>query len=61
MLKTALIVDDDHLALVMADVSGKGGPAARFMMISRVLLKTRLQNGETPGQALSHLNDQLLE
>ena len=55
------LTDDDHLCMVMADVSGKGVPAALFMMISRVLLKTRLQNGETPGQALSHLNDQLLE
>ncbi len=30
------LVDDDHIALVMADVSGKGVPAALFMMIARV-------------------------
>ncbi len=29
------LVDDDDLALVMADVSGKGVPAALFMMISK--------------------------
>ena len=29
------LVDNDHLALVMADVSGKGVPAALFMMISK--------------------------
>ena len=55
------LTDEDHLCLVIADVAGKGVPAALFMMVSRVLLKTRLQNGETPGEALAHLNDQLLE
>jgi sigma-B regulation protein RsbU (phosphoserine phosphatase) len=33
-------LDDDHLCLVMADDSGKGIPAALFMMISKVLLKS---------------------
>jgi len=55
------LVDDDHIALVMADVSGKGVPAALFMMISRVLIKSHLQNGETPGEALENVNDQLCE
>lgn len=35
------LIDDDHLALVMADVSGKGVPAALFMVIAKTLLKTR--------------------
>ncbi|MBR3243371.1 MAG: SpoIIE family protein phosphatase [Parasporobacterium sp.] len=55
------LVDNDHIALVMADVSGKGVPAALFMMISRVLLKARIQNGESPAEALSNLNNQLCE
>ncbi len=55
------MVDNDHICLVMADVSGKGIPAALFMMISRVLIKSRIQNGETPGQALANVNDQLCE
>ena len=55
------LVDDDHIGLVMADVSGKGVPAALFMMISRVLIKSHLQNGETPGEALESVNDQLCE
>ena len=55
------LVDDDHIALVMADVSGKGVPAALFMMVSRVLIKSHLQNGETPSEALSNVNDQLCE
>ena len=55
------LVDDDHIGLVMADVSGKGVPAALFMMIARVLIKSHLQNGETPGEALENVNDQLCE
>ncbi len=55
------LVDDNHIGLVMADVSGKGVPAALLMMISRVLIKSHLQNGETPGEALENVNDQLCE
>ena len=33
-------VDDDHLCLVMADVSGKGVPAALFMMVSKAILQS---------------------
>ena len=55
------MIDNDHIGLVMADVSGKGIPAALFMMVSRVLIKSRVQNGETPGQALANVNDQLCE
>ena len=55
------LVDSDHVCLVMADVSGKGVPAALFMMIARVLIKTHMQNGETPGEALKNVNIQLCE
>lgn len=33
-------VDDDHLCIVMADVSGKGVPAALFMMVSKAILQS---------------------
>ena len=55
------MTDDDHVCLVMADVSGKGVPAALLMMISRTLIKTHLQNGESPAQALASVNNQLCE
>ena len=55
------LVDDDHLALVMADVSGKGVPAALFMMVSRVLIKTCLQEGRSPAETLRSVNEQLCE
>ena len=53
------MIDDDHVGLVMADVSGKGVPAALLMMISRVLIKTHLQSGKTPAEALFSANNQI--
>lgn len=55
------MVDDDHLALVMADVSGKGIPAALFMMVSRTLIKNRTLLGEEPAKILYEVNNQLCE
>ena len=55
------LVDDDHIGLVMADVSGKGVPAALFMMVSKILIRNRVQNGEGPGEALRNVNNQLME
>ena len=55
------MVDDDHIALVMADVSGKGVPAALFMMISMVLIRTRTQIGGSTSEILAKVNDQLCE
>ena len=55
------LVDDNHICMVMADVSGKGVPAALFMMVSRVLIKSHMQAGESPAEALANVNDQLCE
>ncbi len=55
------LVDDDHLAVVMADVSGKGVPAALFMMISKTLIKSAAQNGLSPKDVLEKVNNQLCE
>ena len=55
------LVDDDHLALVMADVSGKGVPAALFMMISKSLIKSATQSGLSPRGVLEKVNNQLCE
>ncbi len=54
-------LDPDHLALVMADVSGKGVPAALFMVISKTLLKNRAQLGGSPKEVLEDINNQLCE
>ena len=55
------MVDDDHIALVMADVSSKGIPAALFMMESKILIKSAVQSGLSPSAALRKANEQLLE
>lgn len=55
------MVDDDRLALVIADVSGKGIPAALFMMVSRTLIKNRALLCEDPAKILYEVNNQLCE
>lgn len=55
------LADDDHLVLVIADVSGKGVPAALFMMISKTLIKSAAQTGMSPKEILEKVNNQLCE
>ena len=55
------LVDEDHLALVIADVSGKGVPAALFMVIAKTLIKNSMQSGVSPAEALERVNNQLCE
>ena len=51
------LIDDDHLGLVMADVSGKGVPAALFMMASKIILANSAMLGKSPGEVLETAND----
>ena len=53
------LIDDDHLALVIADVSGKGIPAALFMAVSRTVIRDQLMSGCDPVRALERANAQL--
>ena len=55
------LVDEDHLALVMADVSGKGVPAALFMMVTKILINERTLSGDTPAEILSVVNDRICD
>lgn len=55
------LIDEDHLALVIADVSGKGVPAALFMVIAKTLIKNQALTGESPAQILRSVNEQLCE
>ena len=50
------LVDDDHLCMMIADVSGKGVPAALFMMASRIILAGNAKQGKSPAQILSDTN-----
>ena len=53
------LVDDNHLGLVMADVSGKGVPAALFMMISKILVQNYAMTGRSPAEVLRDVNNQI--
>lgn len=54
------MIDDDHLGLVVADVSGKGVPAALFMTISRTLIKNAASHHMDPETALAEVNRQIV-
>ncbi|MBQ6560222.1 MAG: SpoIIE family protein phosphatase [Erysipelotrichaceae bacterium] len=53
------LIDEDHLCLVMADVSGKGIPASLFMMVSKVILKSYATAGQSVSQILTKANNTL--
>lgn len=55
------LIDADHLALVMADVSGKGVPASLFMVNTKTLIKNRAMMGGSPAEILDYVNRQLCE
>ena len=56
-----LPLGDDSISLAVADVSGKGVPAALFMMSSRTLLKGSAIGVGTPTEVLREVNDLLVE
>ncbi len=53
------LIDDDHLGMVMADVSGKGVPAALFMMMSKILVNNFAMMGSSPAKVLEQTNTQI--
>lgn len=55
------MIDDDHLALVVADVSGKGVPAALFMMLSKTVIKMEALSNLDPAAVLLRANADLSE
>ena len=54
-------LDETHLALVIADVSGKGIPAALFMMMAQNMIKNYARSGLSPAEVLSRTNRDVLE
>lgn len=55
------LIDDDHLMFAIADVSGKGVPAALYMMAVKIMLADRSVPGVTPAQILREVNVQICE
>jgi sigma-B regulation protein RsbU (phosphoserine phosphatase) len=57
------LVDDDHLALTIADVSGKGIPGAMFIAIVKSLLKNSVASNKdmAPSEVIASLNDRICQ
>ena len=55
------MIDDDHFAVVVGDVSGKGVPAALFMVITKTLLKDTAAHELDPAKVFEHVNKILCE
>ena len=53
------LIDDNHLGLVMADVSGKGVPAALFMMVTKILVSEIAKTGIPTNEILSIVNSRI--
>ena len=53
------LIDEDHLAVVIGDVSGKGIPAALFMMVSNILISEGTRVGRTPADVLTFVNNRI--
>ena len=53
------LIDHDHLCMVIADVSGKGIPAALFMMISKIIIQSCAMLGRGAGEILTKTNEAL--
>ena len=53
------LLDDDHLCLAIADVSGKGVPAALLMAVGRSFLRSFARESGSPVQVLGWLNEEL--
>ena len=51
------LIDEDHLCMIIADVSGKGIPAALFMMAAQISITNKVRMGLSPKQALESSND----
>lgn len=55
------MVDQKHLAIAVGDVSGKGVPAALFMVIAKILMKNHAQSGLEPNEVFTRMNHSLCE
>lgn len=54
-------IDDNHMGILIADVSGKGIPAAMFMMLSHICIKNMSSHSTNPGEIFEKVNTILNE
>ena len=55
------MIGEDKLAVIVADVSGKGVPAALFMVITKTLIKNYTQTGIEPAEVFTTVNRTLCD
>ena len=55
------LIDEDHLAMIVGDVSGSGVPSALYMVMVQTLIKSRAMQSFTPADVLQSVSDQMLE
>ncbi|MBQ9333147.1 MAG: PP2C family protein-serine/threonine phosphatase [Lachnospiraceae bacterium] len=55
------VIDDDHIGISIADVSGKGVPAALFMAVCKTLIKSAAKDDESPASIVRKVNERLCE
>ncbi|SNU08614.1 Serine phosphatase RsbU, regulator of sigma subunit [Lachnospiraceae bacterium] len=55
------LLEDGRIGVIIADVSGKGVPAALFMMTAKTMIKDLILSGKSPAEALQHANAELGE
>jgi sigma-B regulation protein RsbU (phosphoserine phosphatase) len=53
------LLDDHRLCFVIGDVSGNGVPAALFMAMTKIMVKTRAASDPSPASIVTHVNDAL--
>ena len=53
------MIDDTHLGMVIGDVSGKGVPAALFMMVTNILISEKMHMGGAPEDILESINNEI--
>ena len=54
-------VDNNHIAVIIGDVSGKGIPAAMFMAITKILIQLYIKEGKTLAETFTMVNNNLCE
>lgn len=53
------LIDDHRLCFVVGDVAGNGVPAALFMAMTKIMVKTRAMSDPSPASIVTHVNDAL--
>ena len=56
-----IVIDDDHIAMEIADVAGKGIPAALFMMATKIMIADGIKDCTSPAKLLAEANNAICE